>query len=558
MPHRRTLPLLLAALLAACASAPDDAPPLEELLIIDARVPGHDGPVRVLVRGDAIAAVGSEVVAPSARTLDARGGLVLPGFHDAHAHVLMGGLEAGKVDLRGLATEAECAEAVRRWAEAHPDAPWIGGGGWSYDIVPRGRFPTRQALDRVVPDRPVLLEAYDGHSAWANTRALEVAGIDSATPDPADGRIVREEDGATPQGTLLEEAMSLAYEAEPEVDHAAERAALLRALDEFLRLGITSVQTMCGSLDEVALYEELDREGRLPIHVTVAVPLGTDLAAVTALRERLRGPRLRFGFLKGFLDGVIESRTAFLLEPYAGSTERGAPHYAKDELLALVREAHAAGVPVALHAIGDAAVRLALDAYQAAARARPDLRVRHRIEHLEVVHDDDLPRFRALDVVASMQPYHAVPSDAPSPDEAWSANLGPERLARSFPWRALVDAGAPLAFGSDWSVMTQDPLRGLAVAVTRRNERGLPREGWQAHQALAVDEALRAYSVGAAYAVGQEGEVGTLAPGQRADLVVLSPDARLDDPSTLWSARVRAVIVAGRVAVDASAPVAPR
>lgn len=561
---------LLAALLVlgGCGAA-EEAPAREggDVLVVNARLYPAGGDVGLLVRDGRIVAVGSEAsLREQARgevaRVDAGGGLVVPGLHDAHAHVLGGALAAREADLEPARTIDEALEIVRRWAEAHPDAPWVVGRGWSYDLVPKGELPTRHMLDRVVPDRPVLLEAYDGHSSWANTKALELAGVTADTPDPADGRVVREADGRTPQGALLEAASALVSRHVPEVDRATKLAAVKEALVGYRDLGVTTVHAICGSADELSLYEELLADCALPVRVVAALPLETPIDEVVAIRDRLaRGyPEwLRLGFLKGFLDGVIESRTAYMLEPYEGTDERGAPNDGRERLQALVSAAHARGIPVALHAIGDAAVRMALDVYEAAAAAHPDVKLegRHRIEHIEVVHPDDVPRFRKLGVVASMQPYHAVPSDAPDPDDVWSANLGPERLGRAFAWRALRDAGATLAFGSDWPVFTRDPLRGMAVAVTRKNERGLPAGGWQPHQALHFEEALWAYTVGAASAVaGEEPKLATgktwrvaLSSGQRADVVVLE-GVDPDDPTTLWTGRARALLLDGR-------PVAP-
>lgn len=540
--------LLLAPLLllAGCAGpGAAEAGRAPDVLIVNARLHDRAGDA-LLVRDDGFlvgtaAALREQARAEGLREVDAKGGLVLRAFEDAHSHLLLGGLGERQVKLGGLRTLEECLAEVRRWAAAHPDAPWVEGGGWGYGIVPPGEFPARAALDAAVPDRPAILDSYDGHSAWANTKALEAAGIGPGTPDPPTGKIVREPDGRTPQGTLLEDAAALVHEHVPEPDAATQRAALELALREYLRLGITTVHTMCGSVAEVAHYEALRARGALPIDVVIALPLETPLEEVLAVRARLVHPDLRFGFLKGFLDGVIESKTAFMLEDYVGG-ERGKASYEPAALLRLVSAAHREGIPVALHAIGDAAVRLALDTYEAAAKAHPGRKVRHRIEHLEVVHGDDLPRFAALDVVASMQPYHAIPLDAPSPDDVWSANLGPERLARSFPWRALVDAGAPLAFGSDWNVFTQDPLEGLAVALTRQNERGLPAGGSQPHQRLTLAQALRAYTDGVEYAEGRR-------PGDDPpnDWVVLSPGVDLRDPRTLWTGQVRFVVRRGQL-----------
>ncbi len=536
------LPLLL---LAGCFSTlPDagEAPP-KDVLIVHARLHGQAGDA-MLVHPDGRWQVGAEAKLRQATenhptVLDAEGGLVLPGFQDAHSHVLGGGLAASQVDLEGAKTPEECAARVKAWADAHPGDGWVEGRGWSYGIVPAGQFPTRQALDAVLPDRPVLLEAYDGHSMWANSKALALAKVGPDTKDPKDGRVVREADGKTPQGALLEEAGELVQA--PPADHATRLRAVTEALLEYRRLGVTRVHAICSERSEVQLYEELGEQGRLPIDVGVALPLTTPIDEVLLVKGGLHHTRLVF--LKGFLDGVIESRTAFLLAPYSGTSDeatRGAPNYEPEELFALVDRAHAAGVPVALHCVGDAAVRLALDAFEAAVKAHPDVRLHHRIEHIETIDPADVPRFGKLGVIASMQPYHSVPSDAPSPDDVWSANLGAERLTRAFAWRALVDAGATLAFGSDWPVMTQDPLRGLAVALTRQNERGLPAGGWQAHQKLDVPAAL------AAYAEGVEGSPGAddALPG---GVIVLTPDVKLEEPKTLWTGRVRYVVRGGRV-----------
>lgn len=559
---------LVALLVLAGCGAPEETPGREggDVLVVNAR---HTlgAANSILVRDGRIVAFGAEAdlraqAQGEVTRVDAGGGLVVPGLHDAHTHVLGGALGAREADLEPASTIDEALELVRRWAEEHPDAPWVLGRGWSYNLTPKGEFPTRHLLDRVVPDRPVLLEAYDGHSSWANTKALELAGVTADTPDPADGRIVREADGRTPQGALLEAASSLVSKHVPEVDRATKLAAVKAALLGYRDLGVTTVHAICSSTDELSLYEDLLKDCALPVRVVAGLPLDMQIDEVVAIRDRLAKnyPEwLRLGFLKGFLDGVIESKTAFMLEPYAGTTdERGAPNYTREQLQALVSAAHARGVPVALHAIGDAAVRMALDAYEAAAKAHPDVKLegRHRIEHIEVVHPDDLPRFRALGVVASMQPYHAVPSDEPSPDDVWSANLGSERLTRAFAWRALRDAGATLAFGSDWPVFTRDPLEGMAVAVTRKNERGLPAEGWQAHQAIWFEDALWAYTFGAGLAVASTDGFGELRfarsprtvlllPGSRADLTVLE-GVRADDPSTLWTGRARTLLLDGR------------
>lgn len=561
------LALAISLLVVPGCGAPEETPARKggDVLVVNARsytLRRVDGgrlesalgatPGALLVRDGQVVAVGdeaslSEQAEGDVTRVDAGGGLVVAGLHDAHTHVLGGALGSREADLEPASTVDEALEIVRRWAEAHPEAPWVLGRGWSYDLTPKGEFPTRHMLDLVVPERPVLLEAYDGHSSWVNTKALELAGVTAETPDPADGKIVREADGKTPQGALLESASALVSEHVPALDRATKLAALGEALIGYRDLGVTTVHAICSSTDELSLYEALLNDGELPIRVVVGLPLDMPIDEVVAVRDRLATGQpewLRLGFLKGFLDGVIESRTAFMLEPYTGTTdERGAPNYTREQLQALVNGAHAHGIPVALHAIGDAAVRMALDVYEAAQKAHPDVELvgHHRIEHIEVVHPDDLPRFRALGVVASMQPYHAVPSDAPSPDDVWSANLGPERLTRAFAWRALLDAGATLAFGSDWPVFTRDPLKGMAVAVTRRNVRGLPAEGWQAHQAITFGEALWAYTIGPVSSVWY----GDPLAARGVDLTVLE-GVRPGHPETLWTGRARTLLLDGR------------
>ncbi|MBI5368548.1 MAG: amidohydrolase [Planctomycetes bacterium] len=568
-PLARLAPLALALLLlAAGCSEPRSAPPPvpaaappATLALVNGVVFGTPSATALLVRGNRIATVGADAeiraaaaASPGCRLLDACGAHLLPGFHDAHIHLLSGGLAAEQADLSTENTLEGALAALRRFAAAHPADTWVLGRGWQYGIVPPGAFPTRQDLDRAVPDRPVHLESYDGHASWANSQALARAGVTAATPDPEDGRIVREADGRTPAGVLLESATGLVDEHVPGPDAATLRRAARTALRYCLELGITSVDHITHSTDDFALFAELAERGELPIRLSLSPPLDGDLDEYAALRRRHASPFLRFGFLKGFLDGVIESKTAFMLTPYEQDTARGKPNFTPQRLRRLVERAHARGFPVALHAIGDAAVRLALDAFEAAIARHPDLHLRHRIEHIEVVDPADVPRFARLGVIASMQPFHANPFGETPDDGVWSLNLGARRLPMTFAWRALAAAGARLAFGSDWPVMTAAPLQGLAVAMTRRDEQGRPADGWNAHQAVTVDTAVAAYTEGSAYAIGREGELGRLAPGYLADLVVLDPAVRLDQPATLWQGNVRVVVVDGEVRWESAKP----
>lgn len=550
--------LFIAATSGAVIGMPVDVARADnELLIVNVKVFEHARADAVLVRGERIVAAGRRAdlatqTGASAKVVDGDGGWLVPGFHDSHIHMLSGGLSLTKLDLTPYKTLDEVLKALADYAKAHPGG-WIQGRGWQYGIVSKegGRqFPTRQDLDRIVPDRPVYLTSYDGHSTWVNTRALELAEVTAETRAPAGGTIVREADGKTPQGVFLETADALISRVVPKPDRAARKEALRSALRHCSRLGLTSVDDLTWLLDSVEIYRELEAAGELPLRVHVSLPIDGDLARYAEVRESLgaKSSRLKIGFLKGFVDGVIESRTAYMLEPYANSTERGKPLLGFERMKELVDKAREKKFVVGVHAIGDGAVRLSLDAFgeansQPASDAAPMLR--GRIEHIEVMSPDDAKRFARSSVVASMMPFHGLPDEDPDAG-VWSQQLDERRRRHSFPWRELLDAHATLAFGSDWPVVTADPLQGLAVAVTRRNGAGKPVDGWNAHQAITIDEAIRAYTHGSAIAAGRGEELGRIAPGYYADLVLLHPKVDLSRSQTLWAGeRVRKVWVGG-------------
>lgn len=541
------------SLTAACgggktSASPSVSPP--PLLVDHARLLDSDGDNAILVDKGRIQAVGPSAhvraQAPAGvRTVDAAGAQVLPGFHDSHVHLMSGGMSGMMVDLAPLQTMEAVQQALREHAAAHAADPWVTGRGWQYGIVPPGQFPKRQQLDAVVPDRPVYLVSYDGHSGWCNTKALDAAGIGPGTADPEGGRIVREAGAETPQGALLEDAQQLVIMAMPKPSRETQLNALAGALQHLAGLGFTSVEEIAPDPGELDLLRTLEEQGKLPLHVGVALPLQGDLVHYGKLRQQFATERLRVTFLKGFLDGVIESRTAWMLAPYEGTAERGAPVMPPAQFAELVDAAHAARFPVAAHAIGDASVRSALDSFEAAIAKHPGIKLRHRIEHMEVVDPLDLARFKKLDVIASVQPFHANPG-GPNPDaEVWSRNLGEQRRRMSFAWNSVLAAGGTLAFGTDWPVMSANPLWGLAMATTRRTGKGEPAGGWNAHQAVTPGQAVDAFTRGSAYAVGAEREVGQLLPGQRADLVVLEPGVDVRKPGTLWPGKVRYVVVSG-------------
>ncbi len=523
-----------------------------DLVIENARVFGHPNATTVVIDGGKIAAVGKQAAKNVRQTLDAKGAWVIPGFVDAHAHLLKGGLSLTRPKLNGLKSVEEVTTTVAAWAAAHPDVDWILGRGWDYDIVPRGESPTRQSLDAVVLKRPVCLDAYDGHSTWCNSAGLRAAGIDATTPDPDGGKIVREADGKTPAGTLLETARLLARKHYPSPSREAKKNAIAAALLHARSLGVTTVADISYESDRGLLLAELEREGRLPLRVVVGLPLDDNLGEAVRDAPKWESERLRLGFAKIFVDGIFEAKTAFVVEPYPKSDDHGRPLLSRERLVAKVKQAHALGVPVAFHAIGDAAVRLALDAVEAAGPAPVPLRGPDRIEHIELLHHHDAARFAALGVVASMQPYHAVPSDAAVPSGAWAENVGEARLPMTFAWRTLDAAGAPMAFGSDWPVLSMDPLWGIAVATTTKNRRQLPPAGRNPGQTLDATKALTAATKGAARALGLQ-DVGVIEEGAAADLLVLSPRVDFENAQTLWDdPRFAHVVVQGAVVSEAA------
>jgi predicted amidohydrolase YtcJ len=499
------------------------------LLLENARVWGHPDADALLIAGGRIEKIGkaSELRAWTAsRSRDVEGGLVLPGFHDAHIHMLGGGLALARAQLNDAKTLDETLARVKQYADAHPDRAWIVGRGWSYDIVPKGTLPTAAMLDRVVADRPVAIDAYDGHTLWLNSKALALANITRDTKDPPDGTIVRDKNG-NPTGALLEGAETLLEGVIPSPSRAEKKEALALAAKSCHDVGITSVDAIEADLDAWDLFLELEREGRLPLRVNVILPLEGDLDRYVQMRAR-GTQRVQLVGAKGFVDGIVESRTAFMKDPYVGTKEVGRPLIPREKLYELVQASAQRGLFVTLHAIGDAAVALSLDAFE---RSSP--RLAHRVEHIEVLDPKDAARFARVGALASMQPYHAIPGDGDPDSGAWSENLGQPRLReRTFAWRTLLDAGATLVFGSDWPVFTHDPLQGLAVALTRRNENGNPPGGWNAHQTISAEQAIRAYSAGR-----------TLAEGAPAELVVLPAEVRLEQPSTLWGKRPALVLI---------------
>jgi predicted amidohydrolase YtcJ len=493
---------------------------------------------------------------PRTEMVEAPGGLVTPGFDDAHIHVREGANELDRVDLFRLTSLEEVKAAIAAHAAADPDALWVLGKGWLYMAFP-GDMPERAQLDAVVPDRPAFMGCFDGHTGWANTAALRLAGIDRETADPPDGVIVRDAATGEATGALKEGAQELVTRHIPRPTTASTLDAMRRTIAALHAAGITAIQEAWAEPEDVPLWRTLRDEGSLRVRARLALPMrpGGTLEAWRATLDEyetlvgdLRGGEwLDVGILKAFADGVIEARTAAMLEPYVDDTSTGRPEWDSKVFDAFVAEADGRGWQMEIHAIGDAGIRMALDAYERAAtlnHARDHDR-RHRVEHIEAIAEADIPRFARLGVVASMQPYHADPS--PNQVDVWAANIGPERAGRAWSWGSIRRAGGVLAFGSDWPVVPFDPLIGLNSAVNRQTIDGYPGDGWLPSERLSIPDALAAYGPGSAYAAFADGRRGTLRVGADADLVVLDRDILAGGPSSIIGTSVALTVVGGQV-----------
>ncbi len=480
---------------------------------------------------------------------DARGRTVIPGIIDSHVHVMGLGLGLLTVDLSDTRSLAEAQQKIGDYAAANPERPWIVGRGWNQEAWSLGRFPTAAELDAVVADRPVWLERVDGHAGWANTAALTLAGVTATTADPAGGRIERLAGGRDPSGVLVDAAMALVASHVPPPRATDRDVALHEAQELLVRSGVTAVADMGTSIDDWMTFRRAGDEGRLRVRImayATSVPEMT-LIGGTGPTQWLYDDRLRLNGLKLSLDGALGSRGALLKAPYADDAgNRGLTLMNGTQLRNNMSRAAMEGYQVAIHAIGDAANAEALDAIdELSGDYRGDRR--WRIEHAQVVDSADLTRFGRHGVIASMQPVHQT-SDRLMAE----ARLGPDRLAGAYAWRAIDDAGASIAFGSDAPVEAPDPFAGLAAAVSREDASGQPSGGWQPEQKLSIAEALAAYTAGAAWAGFAEGRFGRLAPGERADFIVLDADPLDADAAELRRIRVLETWIGGRKVYEAS------
>lgn len=510
--------------------------------------------VAIETRGGRILAVGEndEVRRVGGRDdelVDLKGRVMLPGFSDAHIHLLSTAYSAHYIDASACANEEEVADLVRQRAAQTPPGRWIQGGRWYKDAWPGGHFPTRASLDAAAPAHPVALWSKDGHLLWANSLALRRAGIDAQTPDPVNGAIPRTADGQ-PTGILREEeATNLVYRVIEKSDPVLTRHLVRRALDELLRAGITTIHDIEDS-DALDLFQRLRADGELPLRVRMILPrhLLPELRAL-GLHAGFGDDLLRLAGIKIFADGTLGSQTAAMLDGFENNpANRGILAIPEATMMETVHDAAAMGLHIAIHAIGDRAVHVALNSIERAQqRLRDDhqeqilARLRYRIEHAQLVAPSDLERMRRLGVVASVQPFHAV-ADRDLAEHYWGA-----RAQRAYAYRSMREMGIPLALGSDAPVEIFDPLR-ILYAASQRNDPATPRRAsWHPEQALPIAQALYAYTLGAAYAGGEEHDKGSLTAGKLGDAVVLREDPLTPDPAYLRENGIAATIVGGRI-----------
>ena len=509
----------------------------------------------VVVRDGRIAFVGDDAAAnhwigEGTEVVDLAGRLVLPSFHDTHVHPVSGGIEVGECDLNAAPDRAAVARAVAECAARDPSAPWVRGGGFQLPIFPGGA-PTRALLDSLIPDRPAYLTSADGHSAWVNSRALEIAGVGPDTPDPPpDGVIVRDPSGA-PAGTLRESAMGLVGRHVPPRSDAEVLAGLRRGLARAASLGITTLHEASADESYLRAYAAAESSGDLTARVIVAIrvdPRGGpgQVARLVELRERYRGRLVLPVAAKIFLDGVIEGGTAALLEPYLDRPGfRGELNVEPAALGELVGALDSAGFKVHVHAIGDRAIRTALDAFERQRALDGGAGPRHVMAHIQLFDPADVPRFAELGVVASFQPLWAY-ADTYITDLT-EPRLGPTRSRWLYPIRSVTETGATVAAGSDWSVTSMDPLPAIEVALTRRDPEVDDGPPWIPEERVELEAMLRAYTLGGAVAGDLEAETGSLTPHKSADLVVLDRNILELPPERISEARVDLTVFEGRV-----------
>ncbi len=560
---KKYLPVsLLFFMFLSCLSSTEKVPPVSpaELVIKNARVltidPSHPMAAAVVVKGDIIMAVtddqeiGKFIKIGKTTVIDANGHLVVPGFNDAHIHFISGGYSLMNLDFRYISDIKVIQKMVRDQVEKSKPGELIKGGGWDHELFPDKKWPTKKILDEVAPDNPVILDRTDGHSVWVNSFVLNVCRIKVDTPDPPGGTIARLPGNREPSGILKETAQDLIDPGKfkplsAEDQRKKDAKALELALEAARRTGVTSIQHLNGYAD---LFQEFKDQGKLTARVTFNMWL-TDNEAMLREYAKLRekypkeGNWIRFGYLKGFIDGSLGSGTALMFNPYCDDPgTSGLAQMTPEQLEKKVLAADKMGFQIGIHAIGTKGNHWILNAYEKAQQINGKRDSRHRSEHAQILTDRDIPRFGKLGVIASMQPTHCIT------DKRFAEKrIGRERCRGAYAWKRLLDAGAHIAFGTDWYVEPIDPLEGLYAAVTRKDRAGEPGEGWFPDQKLSMEKAIELYTAGSAYAEFMENRKGRIKKGMLADLVIFDRDLLTTPPGEIMKAKVEYTIVGGKI-----------
>jgi predicted amidohydrolase YtcJ len=541
-----------------------------DIIVIHARVytenPKQPWAQAIAIQGAKIVAVGDDTTIEKMRgmgtkVINAGGRLVLPGFTDCHIHFFEGSVKLSWVNLEDAKNLGDIRTKLRNYAAEHPGDGWLLGHGWNYGMFEPGKLPDKKDLDDLFPDRPVSLEGFDGHTYWVNSKALAFAGITRDTPDPPNGNIVRDPATGEATGALKELATDLIDRVRPRLTRAEKLLALRAGVKWANENGLTRAHAAgghfaSGDFEDLDLYDEMRRSGDLTVRMRIAYFVDppalrpSDLEAIESARRKYSGEWLSADAVKLRLDGVIESHTAAMLEPYSDAPSlKGKPFWEPANYNAAVAELDKRGLQLFTHAIGDYAVRMALDAYENAEQHNHTHDRRPRVEHIETVAASDIPRFGKLGVIASMQPLHSYP-DSDTLD-VWARNTGPDRASRAWAWKSISDAGGHLAFGSDWPVVTLNPWVGIQTAVTRQTAEGTPAGGFIPEQRLTVEQAVDAYTLGAAFAGRREKTEGSLEIGKLADLIVISQNIFDINPHKIGATKVVTTIVGGHVVYQA-------
>jgi predicted amidohydrolase YtcJ len=558
-------PLALLFCIAAISRAQGRIVEPADMIVVHGRVytedPKQPWAQAVAIRHGKIVAVGDDPEIERRRgmgtkVVNAGGKLVLPGFVDCHIHFIDGSLSLGRVNLEGAKDPADIQKRLREYASEHPGDDWILGRGWNYAMFGPEALPHKKYLDEIFPARPVFLEGYDGHTYWANSKALAVAGIVRETADPPNGTIVRDPKTGEATGALKESAQDLVVKVIPKPTRAEQLLALRAGMKWANQHGITRVHSAGGDFEVLDLFDEMRRRGDLSVRMYIAYFLNPpelrpqDLDAIEHAHKKFHDDWIDAGAVKFMVDGVVESHTAAMLEPYSDDPSvKGKLFWEPSNYKAAVAELDKRGLQVFTHAIGDYGVRTALDAYENAETRNHKRERRPRIEHIETITTSDIPRFGQLGVIASMQPLHSYP-DADTLD-VWARNAGPDRASRAWAWKSISDAGGRLAFGSDWPVVTLNPWEGVQTAVTRQTAEGQPEGGFVLEQRLTVAQVIDGYTRGAAFAGRREKSEGSLEIGKLADLIIVSQNIFDINPHKIGTTKVVTTIVGGRLVYQA-------